>query len=1397
VATLEASDKRLLRRRYLSIVVFLLLLLLLTYGLRTWRIASLGNNATEQQSREVAEAVEVIERRFAALQAEMLEEARRWAAAPEVVSSLRGLEERLVSSEMERIVSYAANLNLPARAAVEFYNRESFLVAWQGFSMPPDDTPQQAGFLNSLQTVIVKDGEYRQALAVWWPVQDADGIVGAIRVLRLVDVRTPVQNRYLRSYSLAAEWQTATGLPVQVYWGDVPANAPAQGRHVLQGADGGVLGYAVVQPPSVEDLEWLAGGRYNDVLAFWLTMLLFWLMAGLWLWYRSAVPVSSVERMGRTGTGRLAFRFVLLGAGWWAVRFALLHGNVPARWQSQKAPLAPLFDPSHLASAVGDGLFRSSGDLLITSVFAAVFAAVLLDFVAILRRPGREALLRDTVRKEQAQKSLLLRFAGLAVLSTLIVTGLAYGLAFVSHRMILDSTIDYFARTGLVPEQPERLILVVFCALLLLTLATVLVILAALWPVVPASMALRRSRWPLVMVAALYAGAVAILFTLLYTLTPIGDVLPWPVALLFLVAGITLVLAGRFRQTGVLELLTLRGLLLAVFLTGMLLYPIFYGGMDARRRMQMVDSSESFGERQDPRVLFAIEQVLEQARSGRGSVRLLELLSGRTAPDILRPQLDSLSGELLRNSFLFSLGSYDVSVSILDTQGNLLGRYYEADRVPAASAALDQMDATEFEIIQAMYAEQGSSGMMIEQITGRLQRDRFQYIGIVPITDEESGRRVGWVMSRVESQTLLQYNETPFPRVLLPSGYLGNMRQNLSLANFQNGVLVRSLGRDFGRYALDEQVQVALLTTPELWNVESVEGRRYLTYYRREEAVSALSGLNEQAPRSGLSVVAARMPAMNAFDHLYYLLRLTVGGLFIALPVYLIGLYVRWRKGIFPPTRIHFRDKVLNAFLSVGIISVATVGVVGQDVVTEETESAVRFNLRQHFERVESILALQGEGSEMPYRVLSRTHIDSLASVAGLDLNLYRQGRLEETTRPQFVRDRLIDQRLPIEAYQALYLEGYRTTFIEEQIGSFTYVAGYHALLDEAGQPYYVISVPTLPEQERLEEERARTVAYLFGALLLLMLAVMFTASLISGALTRPIGRLRTGLKAVAKGQFERAIPVTSRDEIGDLVHTFNEMQEQLADSRRKVAQHERQLAWREMARQVAHEIKNPLTPMKLSVQHLRRAFEDSKMGDAGAGASGTSRFANVFDRITVTLIEQIDTLARIANEFHTFARMPTRMLERLDLNTVVREAVSLMQEESPAEITLDLYGEPLSVEADREELRRIYINLIKNAIQAIPEEREGRVVVSTKLSGSTNGSADWAVSTIADNGVGIPQELRDKIFEPNFSTKTSGTGLGLAITRKSIEEMQGEIGFETEEGTGTVFRIRLPLAEE
>jgi two-component system, NtrC family, nitrogen regulation sensor histidine kinase NtrY len=216
------------------------------------------------------------------------------------------------------------------------------------------------------------------------------------------------------------------------------------------------------------------------------------------------------------------------------------------------------------------------------------------------------------------------------------------------------------------------------------------------------------------------------------------------------------------------------------------------------------------------------------------------------------------------------------------------------------------------------------------------------------------------------------------------------------------------------------------------------------------------------------------------------------------------------------------------------------------------------------------------------------------------------------------------------------------------------------------------------------------------------------------------------------------------------------------------------------MARQVAHEIKNPLTPMKLNIQYLQQAMRNNNPD-----------IKELTDKVSYSIIEQIDNLSYIASEFSNFAKMPEARPEELELNELLQKAVGLYDNDSHVKVSLIGAAQKLFVYSDKSQLLRVFTNLLENAKQSIPEDRKGNVEVSVTI------EDHHGIITIADNGQGIPDDVVKKLFQPYFTTKSSGTGLGLAMTRKIIEFWKGQIWFETKEGKGTTFYIKLPLMTE
>jgi nitrogen fixation/metabolism regulation signal transduction histidine kinase len=349
---------------------------------------------------------------------------------------------------------------------------------------------------------------------------------------------------------------------------------------------------------------------------------------------------------------------------------------------------------------------------------------------------------------------------------------------------------------------------------------------------------------------------------------------------------------------------------------------------------------------------------------------------------------------------------------------------------------------------------------------------------------------------------------------------------------------------------------------------------------------------------------------------------------------------------------------------------------------------------------------------------------------------------------------------------------------IQESIGKLSYFSGYRPILGATGAPVGFVNIPYLARQDQLEEQVINFLAYLANIYLLVFLLINVVAVIVSGTITQPLSMIQQRLSATMLGNTNEPIVYEARDEIGAIVSAYNQMVRQLSASEDQIKQNQRELAWRQMARQVAHEIKNPLTPMRLSIQHLSRAW-----------AEQTPRLEKMFPGTMKTLLSQIDQLVRIANSFSEFAKMPDPVKSRFQLNDVLTEVIDLYAQSEEAIWLIDIPQDPFWVYADPDQLSRCFNNIIKNALQAM--EESGIIHISMRILG------DRARVEIKDNGKGMSEEVQERIFEPSFSTKSSGMGLGLAIVKRIVESSNGTISFTSRLGEGTTFYVEIPAAPD
>lgn len=318
------------------------------------------------------------------------------------------------------------------------------------------------------------------------------------------------------------------------------------------------------------------------------------------------------------------------------------------------------------------------------------------------------------------------------------------------------------------------------------------------------------------------------------------------------------------------------------------------------------------------------------------------------------------------------------------------------------------------------------------------------------------------------------------------------------------------------------------------------------------------------------------------------------------------------------------------------------------------------------------------------------------------------------------------------------------------------------------------VYVPTAPLRENLEA-LVRFAVVLGGAALLLACLLAWT---LAGGVTRPLRQLVAGVERVAAGDLDHRIPVRTRDEVGRLVERFNRMTAEIASSRERLLVAERMAAWKDIARQIAHEIKNPLFPIQTSIETLRKAH-----------ARQHPRFAEILDESTKTTLEEVQRLKRIVDEFSAFARMPKPRVSLADVHEVVRSVARLYgPAEANVELRLVLHAEPVNVPHDADLFGQALANIVRNATQALAGRPDGLVRIATRpLAGG------GACIEIDDNGPGIAPEDRARVFEPYFTRKAEGTGLGLAIVYRTIVEHGGTVRAEASPLGGARFVVELP----
>jgi two-component system nitrogen regulation sensor histidine kinase NtrY len=401
-----------------------------------------------------------------------------------------------------------------------------------------------------------------------------------------------------------------------------------------------------------------------------------------------------------------------------------------------------------------------------------------------------------------------------------------------------------------------------------------------------------------------------------------------------------------------------------------------------------------------------------------------------------------------------------------------------------------------------------------------------------------------------------------------------------------------------------------------------------------------------------------------------------------------------------------------------------------------------------------------------------------ISEIHGTDVNLYdTSGTLRVSSNPIIYNKGVLSEKMNPIAYYNLNILKAVQFVAEEQMGRVDYISVYSPVRDEEGNAYAYLNIPSYSTQGELKQEISNFLVTIINLNAFIFLVAGAIALFITNRITHSFTLIGQKMRDINLQKINQEIQWSRKDEIGELVNEYNKMVHKLDQSAEALAKSEREGAWRQMAKQVAHEIKNPLTPMKLSIQYLQKAIDNN-----------SPQVKEMTGSVARTLIEQIDHLSKIASDFSQFANIGNQRNEVFDLHEVLNSVASLYDPMENLNFSWHPVPGKLMLFADKTQLNRLFTNLMQNAIEA-PENQGNRTIeVNEHLNG------EYVVVTIKDNGGGIPFHTRDKIFMPNFTTKSSGTGLGLAMSKSIAEQSHGDIWFESVTGEGTTFFVKLPV---
>jgi signal transduction histidine kinase len=742
----------------------------------------------------------------------------------------------------------------------------------------------------------------------------------------------------------------------------------------------------------------------------------------------------------------------------------------------------------------------------------------------------------------------------------------------------------------------------------------------------------------------------------------------------------------------------------------------------------------------------------------------------------------------------FSYEKYKADVILLDTSKNLVSDFNNSNNLIRSDSVIafikrayfsknfnTEVDESDTSAVDSFDEESFSrtknfsEPIFFDNVIIIENKESKYYVGILPVENydlrnTQFAETKGYIIVALNAETINLFTENQF------TGNIDLQSERISdrliskpvITEILNDEVVNSTDIEVSKSALkyvdvfNESIKNS--DKKSNWRYDPLVNERYRSYYIKVPSKNDIASYDDE-----IFVVSIKRDDFGL--QMFYFLKFILFSLvvFVAFNIiYSAKFLVNIRR-----LQFDFKTKLFLSFIIVSVIPIVFLAVYTRTYINNKNDLGYKNQLLSDLSLLNETLKDEKVlfNKFKPTDTIKQAGREILSkSFENIDknFNIFIKSKLIATTNDELYKSDFLDTRVPEEGYfNILILK--KDLFLESKdIQGQNYLVGYKPLKDRNNNVNGIISSLSVYKQKEIQEELTETLTFIFGSYLIVIIILFALVAFITAKLSKPILMLQEATERIAKGEENVVIDIDRNDEFGSLVDSFNKMTRDLAKSKDKLKKVEREAAWRDIARRVAHEIKNPLTPMKLSIQHLYNIYQEKDVAN----------FEIILKKTKELIIKEIDKLNKIATAFSDFAKLPQRNYVPLNINDVLEDVISLYSLNNEIKIVKYLSPDLYLVLADKQEMNRVFQNILKNSVQSF--ELNGVIEVK-----SFN-TPKKVVVEIKDNGSGIEPEILHKLFEPNFSTKSTGMGLGLAITKKSLDDMKANISFRSRIGEGT-----------